>query len=154
MVRGLFGADNWLTFIWNTDGFSTFNLSLFEVWPFYLAINELPPNLRFKKENMLLAGLWFGVGKSFDSNSFLNPILKELDRLKAGFEIFIPGSSKPIKSKAGVLCGTCDTPAKSQFTHYISFNGLYGFPKCFIRGEKSNRTGQVFGYPYEENIIP
>ena len=33
------------------------------LWPLYLVINELPPKKRFSKDNMILAGLWFGYSK-------------------------------------------------------------------------------------------
>ena len=35
-----------ISFQLNTDGVAIFKSSKFEVWPIYLTINELPPNLR------------------------------------------------------------------------------------------------------------
>ena len=52
-----------LSFIWNTDGVPVFESSNFSLWPLYLVVNELSPKKRFSKDNMILAGLWFGSSK-------------------------------------------------------------------------------------------
>lgn len=49
-----------ISFTFNTDGASVFKSSNVSIWPIYLIVNELPYRLRMKKENMLLAALWFG----------------------------------------------------------------------------------------------
>lgn len=36
-----------LSFLLNTDGVSLFRSSSTEIWPVYLAINELPPQMRY-----------------------------------------------------------------------------------------------------------
>lgn len=149
--RLFFAVGNWISLLWITDGFAVFKSSTYSVWPFYVAINELPPNLRLKKENMLLGGLWFGTGK-FDPNLFSKPIYDELCKLKAGFDFKIPFRSDLVKFHVGLLCGTCDTPAKSTFFCHTAFNGLYGCLKCLTRGLKSVESGMVFVYPFEEQL--
>lgn len=49
-----------LSFMWYTDGAPVFTSRKFSVWPFYFIINELPYAKRIKKENIIVAGLWFG----------------------------------------------------------------------------------------------
>lgn len=149
-MRFHIGYGKWLTFMWNTDGFSLFKSSTFQVWPLYLTINELPPHLRFRRDNMLLVGLWFGLEKP-DVNLFLKPIYDELCLLKKGFKVYVP-SHGHMEYKAALLCGTCDAPAKALFMRHKYFNGKFGCPKCLCRGEKSVRTSNVFVYPYEENL--
>lgn len=147
-----FRFGKWISFLWNTDGFSIFRSSTFSVWPFYLSINELPPYLRLKKENMLLAGLWFGTGK-FDPNVFLKPIYDEMCRLRQGITVNIPSLLNPtVILKAALLCGTADSPGKSGFFRHTQFNGLFGCMKCLTRGLKSQASGNVFVYPYEEQL--
>ena len=34
------------------------------IWPVFLAINELPPEEQFAKKHMILWGLWQGKGKT------------------------------------------------------------------------------------------
>lgn len=146
-----FNCENRLTFLWNTDGFSLFKSSSFEIWPFFLSVNELPPFMRFKNEFIVMGGLWFGHGKP-DPNLFLKPLLDEIKVLMKGclFEVF--GFVEPILFKAGILGGTCDSPAKSTFLRLKNFNGLYGCPKCLTRGEKSIESGKVFVYRFEANL--
>lgn len=52
-----------ISLTWNTDGIPIFESSKFSVWPFYCMINELSFVQRTKRENMILAGLWFGDSK-------------------------------------------------------------------------------------------
>lgn len=138
--------------MWNTDGFAVFQSSLYSVWPFFLSINELPPSMRHKKEFMLLGGLWFGAGK-FDPNLFLKPIYEELSKLKNGIDFKIPSVINTVKYNVALLCGTCDTPAKSTFFCHTAFNGLYGCLKCLSRGLKSKESGNVFVYPYIDPLF-
>ena len=144
---------NWVTFLWNSDGFAVFKSSTFEIWPVYLSINELPPHLRFKKEYMILGGLWFGKGKP-DPNVLLRPLYNELAILKQGVMVEIPSDENPVLYKAGLLCGTADSPARALFLRHKLFNGKFGCPKCLCRGEKSVGTKNVFVYPYAPNLVP
>ena len=63
MTEGFLNCKFNFSFTWNTDGVPLFRSSKFSIWPFFLAINELPYNERYKKENVILAGLWFGPHK-------------------------------------------------------------------------------------------
>ncbi|KAJ1522999.1 hypothetical protein ONE63_002135 [Megalurothrips usitatus] len=108
--------------------------------------------LRFKKEYMLLGGLWFGCGKP-DPNLFLEPLYKELKTLKKGVYFNVFGHVRHVLVKAGLLAGTGDSPARAVFLCHKFFNGLYGCLKCLSRGEKSERTSMHFVYPFEENLV-
>ncbi|XP_015124327.1 uncharacterized protein LOC107046259 isoform X1 [Diachasma alloeum] len=50
-----------------------------------------------------------------------------------------------------LLMGTCDLPAKAEFLNFIQFNGNYGCPACFSKGENvpTENEGSVHVYPYE-----
>lgn len=60
----ILASHNNISFTWCTDGVSIFRSSKYNIWLFYLAINELPYKERFKIENVLLVGLWFGEKKT------------------------------------------------------------------------------------------
>lgn len=60
---GFLADPNNISFFLYFDGICLFRSSSFSIWPAYLSINELKYTLRTKKENIILAGLWFG--KSF-----------------------------------------------------------------------------------------
>ena len=72
------GKPEHVTFLLNTDGVSLFRSSSTSLWPIWLAVNELLPQVRyvgclyahpqcnttmfcrFLRHNLLLAGLWYG----------------------------------------------------------------------------------------------
>lgn len=102
-----------LSFLFNTDGVRVFKSNASQLWPIYLVINELPPDVRFvtlirekkanekeererirrrkkgincktnrfKKENMLLLGLWYNRSKPRFS-TFLPPLARKLKKLE------------------------------------------------------------------------
>ena len=78
-----------LSFTFNTDGAAVFKSSKVSVWPLFLVINELPYKLRMKKENMILASLWFGTKKPTMS-TFMQPFLETFNEIDDGFKCFSP----------------------------------------------------------------
>ena len=75
-----------ISFCWNTDGVSIFKSSNYNIWPFYITVNELSEHLRFQDPNMLLAGLWFGPKKPL-MQTYLQPIFDNLAKLEKGVRI-------------------------------------------------------------------
>ena len=86
-----------VTLTLNTDGVSLFRLSSVDLLLIWLAVNELPPKIRyvcnlyyslspppikitvyrFLRKNLLLAGMWFGRSKPTMS-TFLKPLMDQL----------------------------------------------------------------------------
>ena len=118
-----------VTFTLNTDGVSLFRSSSVDLWPIWLAVNELPPTvryvcvysspfpllskqqqktncciythsttymIRFKRKNLLLAGLWFGRSKPTMS-TFLKPLMDHLKTLSSR-------GTFPIRNLVHVTC--------------------------------------------------
>jgi hypothetical protein len=52
------------------------SFSKFSCWPIFATINEIEPNERRKRENVLLLGLWIGSQPNF--NLLLTPLVKSL----------------------------------------------------------------------------
>ncbi|KAK3907389.1 Mitochondrial group I intron splicing factor CCM1 [Frankliniella fusca] len=143
-----------ITCMWNTDGLSLYKSSSFQVWPFYFSINELSPHLRYKEENILLGGIAFGYEKPHP-NILLKPIFEEVKLLRTeGIDVTLPNSTSSVNIKCNVICGSCDAPAKAIFMRMSQFNGHFGCHLCLAKGEKSDRTGKVFVYPFERNLCP
>lgn len=136
-----------ISFTWNTDGVPLFKSSKFSIWPLYLVINELPYEERFKKENVIIAGIWFGPEKP-NANLFISVFRDCLKKLYKGI-CFKNSGQKFVKTRAKIICGTCDLPAKSLFLNMKQFNGYYGCQKCLIRGLRIDKTHT---YPYEDNL--
>ena len=83
--KGILNSPDNISFLFNTDGAAIFKSSKMQVWPLYLAVNELPYKLRTAKENLIFAGLWFGEKKPC-MWCFLKPFYKSLQQLKEGVE--------------------------------------------------------------------
>jgi hypothetical protein len=111
---------HFISMSWNTDGVSVFKSSKFSIWPLYMTINELPQHMRFKDENLILAGLWFGPKKPL-MQTFLKPIYPMLHGLENGFMIDTAIGKK--KLHGFVIAGTADLPARALALNMIMFNG-------------------------------
>eukprot|EP00731_Ephydatia_muelleri_P011483 Em0006g377a len=69
-----------LSFTLSTDGVKVFKLSVSEVWPVWLVVNELPPYMRYSKKHVMLAGLWFSKDKPTMS-TYLMPLMNKFNVL-------------------------------------------------------------------------
>lgn len=145
--EGFLSCKSNVSFTWNTDGVPLFKSSKFSIWPFFLSINELPYDDRIKKENVVLAGIWFGLHKPVP-NLFMGVFRDSLKKLFKGVDFKI-NKKETVKCRGMIICGTCDLCAKSLFLNMKQYNGWYGCQKCRIRGE---RIGNVQVYPYCNEI--
>ena len=145
---GFMSNQNNITLTWNMDGVPLYKSSKLSIWPFFLVINELPYSQRFKRENMILAGLWFGKTKPA-VNIFLNSFRKSLKKLCRGISVNIPNSNDLLQVKGIVICRTCDLVAKCHFLNMKQFNGDYGCQNC---NEKGLTIDHVYVYPYSNEI--
>lgn len=93
--KGLFSNTTDLALSFHTDGVKLFKTrSAFHIWPLLLIINNLPPEERFKRENLLLLGLIPGPQQPKDIDSFLRPLINELKLLQAGIPRVYNGATK------------------------------------------------------------
>lgn len=152
--RGFLADPNNISLTWYTDGIPVFNSKNYSIWPFCFICNELPYKLRLKRENILLAGLWFGPHKPA-ANLFMNSFVPDLRRLYNGVHITTAGMPAPLFVRGIVLAGVCDTPAKSQFLNFVSHVGFHGCPACEIRGETLQRVNETdkHVYRYQQPLI-
>lgn len=111
-------------------------------------INELPYRERTKKENVILAGLWFG-NEIPSPNLFMGSFREEFDQLHRGVDFQILNRIETVKVRAFLIAGTCDLCAKSLFLNIKQFNGIYGCSTCKIRAV---RDGNVTLYPFVQNF--
>ena len=82
-ARGLLRNPEDIVFIFHTDGVKLFKMrSAFHVWPLILSIANLPPQERFKRENLILLGIIPGPSEPTDISSFLRPLVNELKALQ------------------------------------------------------------------------
>jgi len=148
----LSNPDN-ISFTFNTDGAAVFKSSNISVWPLFMVINELPYRLRMKKENMILAGLWFGSNKP-EMGTYLKPFLDTFIELENGIEMSSPDKESTFTMKAYLLCGTADLPARCILCNGMQYNGSYSCWKCLQPGKTAKvgkKGGHTHVFPFIEN---
>lgn len=150
---GFLSNCNNISFLWNSDGVPVFKSKKFSIWSFYLVINEFPYKIRNKRENVILAGLWFGHDKP-DPNCFLYSYIEDFRNIYTGFNVQMPQREESVYIRGKLLLGTCDLPAKSTFMKIKSFNGKYGCPACEFTGETIHFSdgSRKFCYRYTEHF--
>lgn len=155
MDNGFLSSPDNISFTWYTDGVPIFKSSKISMWPLYLTINELPFHERKKRENTLLLGLWYGDKKP-NANSFIYQFRKELQVISQGIQVqVVKNNTFDLKTVRGVLLmGVADLPAKSAFFNFVQFNGDYGCPLCYCKGENVpiDPKGSVHIYRYENEL--
>ena len=121
------------TMIWNSDGVPVFRSSKTSMWPFFLAINELPYKMRFKKSNIVLGGIWYGSKPI--PNMMLEPFIESLSTLRRGVEVELYNSPERILVQGVLLAGTADLPAKADFMGFKHTSGSHSCAVCKIEGK-------------------
>lgn len=145
--NGVLSNSENISFTFNTDGAPVFKSSNVSIWPIYLVVNELPYKLRMKKENMILAALWFG-NKKPSMGTFLKPFLSSMMDMSEGIECFSP-EKNTFTCKGYLLCGTADLPARCLLCNNVQFNGAFSCWKCKQKGESAKvGKGHTMVFPY------
>ena len=76
------------------------------LWPVLLQVLNLPPSIRFKAENIVMCGMWYGI-RNPDMKLLLNPVVKTLEDLyRDGFET--QTSSGKMHMKVKLMFGVFD----------------------------------------------
>ena len=118
-----------------TDGVLIFKSSKGSLWPVYLMTTSIPPHLRSKLDNLIVAALWFGPIKPH-MDILLKPVLEQISNLNCN-----PHSAIVISAK--LVQAVFDLPAKAAATNTKQFNGEYGCLYCTDKGEIFN-TARIY----------
>ena len=121
----------------STDGISLFKSSPADLWPVYLVILNLPPDVRMNAQNVVLAGLWYGSKKP-PMNLLLEPIMEKL-RCFRMLGVTIETPHGPATYRAKLELAVFDLPAKAPALCSKQFNGKYGCSVCLHPGEYFRR---------------
>lgn len=139
-----------ISFTWYTDGVPVYKSSKISMWPIYLIINELPFEMRMKKENMLLAAIWYGPEKP-EFAMFFDSLTSSLTKMKQGIPVKL-STEETISVQGILLFGTCDLPAKADCLNLMHHNGEYGCPVCTLASENHETAAghtRIFRYSNE-----
>ena len=141
-------AEDDLTLLWNCDGVPIFNSSNYSIWPLQFTINELPCIQR--KENVMVAGLWFGPEKP-RVDTFLKPFIDECcDLAQNPFE-WKDRQDTTHSSKVFSLVCSSDAIARPLLRNCKQFNGEYGCDWCLHPGVVMPKgRGFIRSYVYDE----
>ena len=99
----------------NCDWFQPYKHSQYSVGVLYLIILNLPRSIRFKLENVIIAGIIPGPSEPSynEMNSFIRPLVKEHNSLwEDGFTLEHQGNT--VTGYAALLGSVCDIPAKED----------------------------------------
>ena len=126
----------------NCDWFQPFKHSQYSVGVLYLVILNLPRSIRFKPENIIIAGIIPGPSEpsTHAMNSYLRPLVKELNSLwTEGFTIGHNGT----KIYVALLGSVCDIPATHKlggFVGHMSHNACWKCSKFFPFNDELSRV--------------
>lgn len=122
-----------ITLTFSTDGAALFKSTKDKsLWPIQFIVNEIDLESRFKRRNMLCAGVSFG--KTPNMQVFLKPFIDEIMQIntEGGLSFKIDDKIKTVKILPMIFTG--DTLAKQYVLRKSSFNGYNGCPYCLHAG--------------------
>lgn len=110
----------------NCDWFQPFKHFKYSVGVIYFVLLNLPRAIRFKRENVILAAVIPGPSEpSLTINSYLDPIVSDLNKLWNGVEI----GGKTIH--AALIAVGCDLPAARKIAGFFSYTANKGCSRCY-----------------------
>jgi hypothetical protein len=147
------------TFLTNVDGISLCDKSKQSLWPVILVIIELPKEIRYCLQNVIIAGIisvilikiiyliflifeGLSVGTKPIFRYFLSPIIDELLVLEQGCIIKLNNEKKLLNFY--VTHGVFDKPARAALLNIKSCTGFYGCLKCYQKGKSIKRKKGTF----------
>lgn len=110
------------------------------IYPLFLTLNNLPPKLRFNKNNLLLAALWFNPGKPNMALFHKNFVL-QMQELRKGMLI------EDEVYKVVLLQNCTDSVGRCELFCSKQYNGWYGCTFCLHPGKLVNKQ---IRYPYQK----
>jgi hypothetical protein len=98
----------------------------------YMVLLNLPRDKRYKWENVIIAGIIPEMKKEPKSlNSFLDPIVDELQVLWKGIRLQTSASSIPLLHRGAILLASSDIPASRKLCGFKGHSAHRGCSKCF-----------------------
>ena len=132
----------------NADWFQPFKHCTDSLGAIYLVIMNFPRKERYKRENVILAGLIPSLQKEPSSlNAFLAPLVEELQELWKGVRLYTSESPKyKVLIRGALLCSACDLPAARKLCGFKGHNANRGCSKCYkeITGPVTNKDYSGF----------
>lgn len=131
----------------NVDWFQPYKHVQYSVGAMYITVLNLPRHLRNKTNNIILIGLMPGPRESScDINSYIAPLVEELNLFWHGIEMPVHGFSSKQTVRCALLSAACDLPAGRKLCGFLSFNARFGCTRCLKQfvGEVGNQNFSDF----------
>ena len=131
----------------NVDWFRAYKHLEYKIGAIYLTVMNLPRELRFRQENMIIIGLIPGPSEpQININSFLSPLVDELLEFLDGVPLKVHSFSAPKIIKCAHLCVACDMPASRKFSGFLAHYAKLACTRCLKIfpggfGEKRDYSG-------------
>ncbi|XP_061190105.1 uncharacterized protein LOC133197961 [Saccostrea echinata] len=120
----------------NVDWFQPFKYSNYSVGAIYLSVLNLPREERFKRNNIILVGLIPDCKTEPPTNTFLQPLVDELQEAWVGYHLdSYTSPSDPVSFRLALLCVGCDVPASRKLCGFLGHSATLGCNKCMKRFE-------------------
>jgi hypothetical protein len=131
-------ADSNLGIMINLDWFQPFDRTIYSTGVIYGVICNLPREIRFRQENMLILGLLPGPHEvhADNINHFLSPIVTELLEFWTGVIIKTPNNPTGKTVRMAIICCSSDIPAARKLCGHIS--ALAACHRCYKRANNGN----------------
>ena len=115
----------------NVDWFRPFKHTDYSLGAIYLSVMNLPRELRFKQENIILIGLIPGPHEpSLHVNSILKPLVTELLDFMKGIQMTVNGYTGTRLIRCALLSVACDIPACRKISGFLGHSATLGCSKC------------------------
>ena len=112
----------------NIDWFQPFDHFIYSVGVIYLVVLNLPREVRYKRENVIIVGVIPGPKEPpLVINSYLSPLVTELWN---GVELEIHDSTSEV-IRVALLGVACDMPAGRKVCGFLSHSANLGCPRCY-----------------------
>ena len=119
--------------IMNVDWFQPFKNSEYSLGVIYMSLINLPREVRFKWENIIICGIIPGPKEpKLNINTYLKPIVDELERLWTGFYLDDDGQFGKSLYKLAIICLSSDIPATRKCGGFLGFSATKGFKLKFF----------------------
>jgi len=140
----------------STDGVFPHRRRKTTCWPLIIFDYNLPPDIRFHLEHILSLGVIPGPLKPHDIDSFLWPLLLELEQLAIGVKTFDALSSELFMLRAYLIVAFGDIPAVAMLMKMKGHNGISPCRMCNIRGLRvpNQPKNTAHCVPHERSVHP
>ena len=141
--RPFLSQPNSLALSLNVDWFRPFKHSQYSIGVIYIAVLNLPREIRYLPANIIITGIIAVPNEPSKTmmNPVLEPIVKDLQIAWDGFYIRpadsvgwflhnVPSLHLPVRVLAMLLCITCDIPACRKVCGFLEHNGNLACSKC------------------------